>query len=72
MPQRNGQNPVRASRIFGQNTNRSGEAINHHNNANMGVGGICLFCNTAVPPRPGFRFSALKCPKCGKSMGSGK
>lgn len=32
-------------------------------------GGDCPKCGEAVPPKAGFRFSSLKCPKCGASMG---
>ena len=72
MPQRNGKNPIRSARVgFGQSFNKSSEALSHHN-ANMGAGGICPGCQTVVPPKPGFRFSSLKCPKCGKSMAEGK
>jgi predicted RNA-binding Zn-ribbon protein involved in translation (DUF1610 family) len=31
--------------------------------------GHCPSCGTAVPPKPGFRFASLKCPKCGTLMG---
>ena len=30
--------------------------------------GHCPACKTEVPAKPGFRFSALKCPKCGAAM----
>jgi len=30
--------------------------------------GHCPACKAEVPMKPGFRFSALKCPKCGASM----
>ena len=68
MPQRNGKNPIRAARVFGQSFNSFNETLNHHN-TNTGAGGICPSCKTEVKPKPGFRFSALKCPKCGRSMG---
>jgi hypothetical protein len=31
--------------------------------------GRCRACGTEVPPKPGFRFASLKCPKCGKTLG---
>jgi|GEM_PF-7032209 len=31
--------------------------------------GHCPACKTEVPPKSGFRFSSLKCPKCGTLMG---
>ena len=31
--------------------------------------GFCPACKTEVPPKVGFRFSSLKCPKCGTLMG---
>lgn len=71
MPQRNGKNPIRAARVFEHAFNKSSVALNHHN-LNAGTAGICPFCKAEVPSKPGFRFSALKCPKCGKSMGAGK
>jgi hypothetical protein len=40
-----------------------------HNNPHPSeIKGICPSCGTSVPPKPGFRFSHLKCPKCGKPM----
>ena len=30
--------------------------------------GHCPRCKAEVPAKPGFRFSALKCPKCGAAM----
>jgi len=31
--------------------------------------GYCPACKTEVPAKKGFRFSSLKCPKCGTLMG---
>lgn len=31
--------------------------------------GFCPSCRTEVPPQKGFRFSSIKCPKCGTLMG---
>ena len=71
MPQRNGKNPIRQARLFGQSIDKSGESlISKH--ANTGGNAVCPFCAAEVPPRPGFRMSALKCPKCGKMMGAGR
>ena len=67
MPQRNGKNPIRAARVFGQSFNSSNENLNYHK-AGAGAGGVCPHCKTEIQPRPGFRFSALKCPKCGKAV----
>jgi hypothetical protein len=30
--------------------------------------GRCPACKAEVPAKAGFRFSALKCPKCGAAM----
>jgi hypothetical protein len=68
MPQRNGKNPIRQARIFGQSIHKADGPMAHHG-TNAAVAGICPYCKAEVPPKPGFRFSALKCPKCGKSMG---
>lgn len=67
MPQRNGQNPIRAVRNYGQGSRFSDTAGTPHHAD--GAAAICPSCKTAVPPRPGFRISALKCPKCGTSLG---
>ncbi|MBI3299430.1 MAG: hypothetical protein HYZ75_14785 [Elusimicrobia bacterium] len=32
-------------------------------------GGVCPACKATVPAKAGFRFSSLKCPKCGAMMG---
>jgi len=71
MPQRNGKNPIRTSRVFGQSFGKSFETPGQHKTSGE-AGGICPSCKAEVPPKPGFRFSSLKCPKCGRSMGSGK
>ena len=68
MPQRNGKNPIRQARIFGQSINKAGGPLGSHG-VNAAVAGICHYCKAEVPPKPGFRFSSLKCSKCGKSMG---
>lgn len=71
MPQRNGQNPIRQAKPFDHSANKTGGPSQAHHIGSTG-GGICPFCKAEVPPKPGFRFSALKCPKCGKSMGAGR
>jgi hypothetical protein len=68
MPQRNGQNPTRAVRNFGHNGNAFHDAASTKTNAESGSG-VCPSCKAEVPPKPGFRMSALKCQKCGASMG---
>ena len=71
MPQRNGKNPIRQARLFGQTINKSGESLVSRQ-AGASGNGVCPFCKAEVPAKPGFRFSALKCPKCGKTMGAGQ
>jgi hypothetical protein len=68
MPQRNGKNPIRQARAFGQSINKAGGPAAHRD-LNAAVAGYCPYCKAEVPPKPGFRFSSLKCPKCGKAMG---
>lgn len=67
MPQRNGQNPTRAVKFGGQQGIKVNDGVNLQNRNNSG-GGTCPACKAEVPPKPGFRFSSLKCPKCGASM----
>jgi predicted amidophosphoribosyltransferase len=68
MPQRNGQNPIRRVNIFDQSvTKYTGTPAGSGKNAP--AAGICPSCKAEVPSKPGFRFSALTCPKCGASMG---
>lgn len=67
MPQRNGQNPIKAGNRFergGGSTSASANVKEKFNN----IAGRCPNCKTEIPPKPGFRFSALKCPKCGTAM----
>lgn len=68
MPQRNGQNPIRAARPFGQNGSKFDETLPVHGKHAVAAG-LCPSCNTEVPPKPGFRISSLKCPKCGTPLG---
>ncbi|MHB9155776.1 MAG: hypothetical protein ACYC5N_08835 [Endomicrobiales bacterium] len=69
MPQRNGQNPIRKFNNFGKDGNKPNDSTLNSNGKTSGGTGICPACKTEVPPKPGFRFSSLKCPKCGASMG---
>ena len=69
MPQRNGQNPIKSGgKNFGQGGGNFNDPANMHAKQKEG-GGHCPSCNAEVPPKPGFRFSSLKCPKCGTAMG---
>lgn len=65
MPQRNGQNPVRKFNTYEQGINKSNGTA--YANGRTTGGGVCPVCKTEIPPKPGFRFSSLKCPKCGAS-----
>lgn len=66
--QRNPQNPIKTKKDFGKKGDNPHEDL-HGKVRLMGGMGHCPACKTEVPPKPGFRFSALKCPKCGTSMG---
>lgn len=66
MTQRNGQNPIRAARTFEHGINKANDVSNPHNKTGAT---ICPACKAEVPLKPGFRLSAIKCPKCGTSMG---
>jgi hypothetical protein len=63
--QRNGQNPIKSSGVF-EKAHPSAGANPAPRSSGGGV--HCPACKTEVPPKPGFRLSALKCPKCGASM----
>jgi predicted amidophosphoribosyltransferase len=66
--QRNGQNPVKAVKSYDHSSTMvNEEAKTGSKTAN--IAGICSACQTAVPLKPGFRASSLKCPKCGKPLG---
>ena len=67
MPQRNGQNPIKLQKKFGQDKN-SGSASGGRS-LSSNAAGHCPSCGAEVPPKPGFRLSSLKCPKCGASLG---
>lgn len=63
--QRNGQNPIRSAKLFDHASAKPADAA-----APVKHGGphlVCPACKTEIPPRPGFRVSSLKCPKCGAS-----
>ena len=67
MPQRNGQNPIKSGNDYGQGGGKRNDPVNA---GKTGSGaGTCPACKAEVPPKPGFRFSSLKCPACGASMG---
>ena len=68
MPQRNGKNPIKTVRNFGQGGNYFNSVLNVQAKS-TGAAGLCPKCKMEVAPKPGFRFSVLKCPKCGASMG---
>ena len=66
--QRNGQNPVKSAKTF----EPLGAAQSNRTPAQSKTGAIvahCPACQAEVPPKPGFRPSSLKCPKCGAAMG---
>ncbi len=67
MPQRNGQNPIKLGKNFGQGAGNFNDPANSPGKTNN-PGAFCPACKAGVPPKPGFRFSALKCPKCGAAM----
>lgn len=66
--QRNGQNPIKAVRNLDKKSKDSAGNL-HPQSKSENIAGHCPACKTEVPPKPGFRFSALKCPKCGILMG---
>jgi len=65
--QRNGQNPIKAVKDFGKKIDSFNNGLHAHTKS-AGGAGLCPNCKTEIPPKAGFRFSALKCPKCGLSM----
>lgn len=68
MTQRNGQNPIKSIKNFEAGGGRFNNQGNMHGGKPQNPAGVCPACNAEVPQKPGFRFSALKCPKCGVSM----
>ncbi len=59
MKPRDGDDSVKDSKNFGHK-GRGGRAAP--------AAGHCPACKAEVPAKPGFRFSTLKCPKCGAAM----
>ncbi len=66
MPQRNGKNPIKSVRV-GQPGSGFNNLTGSQTKSSAGAG-HCPSCKAEVQPKPGFRLSALKCPKCGASM----
>ena len=62
MKPRDGDGLVTDSGSFG----RKGRGLG--SGAKAEAAGHCHKCKAEVPAKPGFRFSALKCPKCGAAM----
>jgi hypothetical protein len=62
MKARDGDDTVTDSKNFG----RKGRGLG--SGAKAPAAGLCPQCKAEVPAKPGFRFSALKCPKCGAPM----
>ena len=62
MKPRDGDDAVKDSRDFGRKGREIGAG------AKTAAPGRCPACGAEVPAKPGFRFSALKCPKCGAAM----
>jgi hypothetical protein len=56
MKPRDGDDAVRDSQNFG----RKGRGVK-----TPPAAGHCPACKAEIPAKAGFRFSALKCPKCG-------
>ena len=67
MTQRNGQNPIKSGKSFGQGGSHLNDPADTRN-LPKNTAGLCPACKAEVPPKPGFRFSSLKCPKCGAPM----
>jgi hypothetical protein len=62
MKARDGDDTVTDSKNFG----RKGRGLGA--GAKAAIAGHCHKCQAEVPAKAGFRFSALKCPKCGAAM----
>jgi len=69
MSQRNPQTSIKTGKIFGQKTSKISNVPGSQTDKSAAAPILCPSCKTEVHPRPGFRLSALKCPKCGASMG---
>lgn len=64
MPARNAQNTIKTYRPGSEHVHASSSGTSKsHDGKNR-----CPACQTEVPPKPGFRPSSLKCPKCGSSL----
>lgn len=66
--QRNGQNPIKSVKDSDRKNKNFFNDL-HPQIKSENIAGHCPACKTEVPAKSGFRFSALKCPKCGVSMG---
>jgi hypothetical protein len=64
--QRNGQNPIKSAKNFDGSPSVKDVSGNYPQHDSGGL--LCPACKTPVPPKPGFRPSSLKCPKCGAAM----
>ena len=62
MKPRDGDGLVTDSGHFGRKTRGLGSGVKAE------PAGHCHKCRAEVPAKTGFRFSALKCPKCGVAM----
>jgi hypothetical protein len=62
MKPRDGDDSVADSTNFGRKDRGLGGV------GSAGAPGRCHACKAEVPAKPGFRFSSLKCPKCGAAM----
>jgi hypothetical protein len=65
--QRNGQNPIKAVNIFKSNAGNNQNTL-LDNSKSDSCPFICPKCKVDVPPKPGFRVSSLRCPKCGSPV----
>lgn len=68
MPGRNQQNTMKVGKTFDAAGTTADTGVKGQKHPG-GREGRCPKCDAPVPPRPGFRFSSLTCPKCGASMG---
>ncbi|MFI5361085.1 MAG: hypothetical protein ACHQ49_03860 [Elusimicrobiota bacterium] len=62
MKPRDGDDSIKDSGNFGKVSRGLGKG------GKAAAAGHCHKCRAEVPAKPGFRFSALKCPKCGAAM----
>ena len=66
--QRNPQNLIKLSKDFKKKSKEPENKL-YPQSKSTNVAGYCPACKTEVPFKPGFRVSALKCPKCGALLG---